>query len=230
MTAGVDTSFNYHDDSDGKDPDKYSPTLRRHHQLLWSKELPTRSGRFDLTPEGTSHLTHRSALGTFYLSSDAITTRLLGKASRAIREVHEGDIPEYLGYTAGSAIVFPGNKINNQMTINGARGFHPRIADRFDLTLECIRLHYLGRPNPLGKPLRRYASFFSLFGDFDGYVRFFLLDDLVECDGKVRFFHPSTADFSTHSAVPRSGEEYLRYLANKNAFITARNARINGEP
>lgn len=37
MTAGVDTSFNYHDDSGGRDPDKYSATLRRHHQILWSK-------------------------------------------------------------------------------------------------------------------------------------------------------------------------------------------------
>jgi hypothetical protein len=230
MTAGVDTSFDYHDDAGGKDPDKYSPTLRRHHQLLWSKELPARSGRFDLTYEGSSHLTHRSSLGTFHLASDAITTRLLGKASRAIREVHEGDIPEYLGYTAGSTIVFPGNKINKQMTINGARGCHPRIADRFDLTLECIRLHYLGRPNPLAKPLLRYENFFALFQDFNGYVEFFLLQDLVKKNGTICFFHPSTTDFSTHSAVPRTGKEYLGYLAKKNGFITARNARIDREP
>ncbi|WP_113903400.1 DUF6994 family protein [Brevibacterium celere] len=34
-------------------------------------------------------------------------------------------------------------------TINGARGLHPRIVDRFDLTLECIRRHYRGEPSPL---------------------------------------------------------------------------------
>lgn len=80
MTAGVDTSFDYHDDSDGKDPDKYSPTLRRHHKILWSKELPKRRGTFCLAPEAGSKLTYQSPLGIFRLSSDAITTRLLGKA------------------------------------------------------------------------------------------------------------------------------------------------------
>ncbi|WP_396020086.1 DUF6994 family protein [Arthrobacter sp. ISL-85] len=63
MTAGVDTSFNYHDDSDGKDPDKYSPTLRRHHQILWSRELPKRRGTLCLAPKAGSRLDYRSPLG-----------------------------------------------------------------------------------------------------------------------------------------------------------------------
>ena len=46
MTAGVDTTFDFHSDTPaGKDPDKYSPTLRRYHQLLWSKDLPYGGGR-----------------------------------------------------------------------------------------------------------------------------------------------------------------------------------------
>jgi len=139
-------------------------------------------------------------------------------------------MPAYLGYTAGSTIVFPGNKIDNKMTINGARGLHPRLADRFDLTLECIRLHYRGLPSPLAKPLLRYKEFLALFEDFSGYVEFFLLQDLVKEDGTILFFHPSTDDFSTQAAVPRSGKEYLRYLAEKNAFITARNQRIDAQP
>ncbi len=37
----IDTSFDVRlDTPEGKDPDSYSPTLRRYHQLLWSKELP----------------------------------------------------------------------------------------------------------------------------------------------------------------------------------------------
>jgi hypothetical protein len=230
MTASVDTSFDYFSDTPpGKDPDRYSPTLRRHHQLLWNKELPTR-GHFTLAPEPGAHLVHRSASGVFFLSSDAITTRLMHKAARVRRDISAEDLPAYRGYTAGSTFVFPGNSIGRKMTINRARGCHPRIADRFDLTLECIRRHYLGElPNPLGEVFHRYADFFALFGDFSGYVSFFLLQDLVEEDGKsIRFFHPFD-DFRT-PAVPKTGPEYLAYLQRSEDFITARSRTIGAEP
>lgn len=214
----------------GKDPDKYSPTLRRHHQILWSKELPKRRGTLCLAPEAGSRLDYRSPLGVFHLSSDAITTRPLDRAARVIRTIPEAEIPPYGGYTAGSALVFPGNIIDRKMTINGARGFHPRIADRFDLTLECIRRHYLGiEPNPLKDVLNRYGTFFELFSDFDGYVEFFLLKDLLEEDGAtVKYFHHFD-DFKT-PAVPKTKDEYLEYLRRKNAFITARNRTIDAQP
>lgn len=230
MTAGVDTSFKYHSDTPkDEDPDESSPTLRQHHQILWSKELPI-GGFFDLAPEPKSYLAHRSHLGVFRLSSDAITTRLQGKAAAVIRDIPEGEMPPYLGYTAGSAIVFPGIQIGRKQVINQARGFHPLIADRFDLTLECIRRHYLGElPNPLGEVLHRYADFFALFKDFAGYVNFFLLQDLVEEDGKaIRFFH-SFDNFRT-PAVPKTKDEYLEYLRRSNDFIAERNNRIDSEP
>nr|WP_246468921.1 hypothetical protein [Arthrobacter ipis] len=162
----------------------------------------------------------------FLPPSDAITTRLRRKAWNVIRDIPEDDLPEYLGYTPGSTLVFPGNRIGRKPTIIGARGLHPRIADRFDLTLECIRRHYLGEPSPLADVLLRYAEFFALFRDFAGYVKFFLLEDLVEDDGKaIRFFH-SFADFST-PAVPKNRDEYLEYLRLSNAFVSARNRRID---
>ncbi|WP_128081675.1 DUF6994 family protein [Arthrobacter sp. TB 26] len=113
-----------------------------------------------------------------------------------------------------------------------ARGFHPRIADRPDLTLECIRRHYLGElPNPLAKPLARYSDFFALFKTFREYVEFFLLQDLLEEDGQnVRSFLHPIADFRTKDAVPKDGPEYLTYLENSNAFISARNRRIDEQP
>ena len=44
----IDTSFDVRTDSRGKDPDTWSPTLARYHQLLWSKPLPG-GITFDLT-------------------------------------------------------------------------------------------------------------------------------------------------------------------------------------
>nr|WP_235835703.1 MULTISPECIES: hypothetical protein [Arthrobacter] len=185
MTSGVDTSFDFNSDTPaGKDPDSFSPTLRRYHQLLWSKELPN-GARFDVAPEGRQYLVHRSPVGVFHLASDTITTRLRKRAWAVVREIPENELPEYSGYTVGSTLVFPGNVVGGRQTINGARGFHAKIADRFDLTLECIRRHYLGQPNPLADALRRYADFFALFEDFPGYVKFFMLDDLVEDDGRT---------------------------------------------
>ena len=221
-------TFDFHSDTPaGKDPDSFSPTPRKYHQLLWSKELPT-GQHFHLAMEPRAYLVHRSSSGVFFLASDAITTRLRKKAGRVIREIPENDLPEYHGYTAGSTLVFPGNRIVGKPTINGARGLHPRIADRFDLTLECIRRHYLGEPSPLADVLLRYSEFFSLFVDFAGYIKFFLLEDLVEDDGQtIRFFHPF-ADFST-PAVPKDRDEYLEYLRLSNAFISARNRRIDEE-
>ncbi len=225
MALHIDTSFEFHADTPpGKDPDELSPTLRRYHRTLWSKPLPS-GPRFDLTIEPRTYLVHRSELGTFHLTSDAITTRLLGRAWRLVEQVPAELLPEDLGYTIGSAILFPGHRVNGMATINGARGLHPRIADRFDLTLECIRCHYTGRPSPLDAALERYADFFALFRDFNGYVDYFLLHDLWdEDDGAIRFFHPF--DNFTTPAVPRTVGEYLDYVRASNAFIRARNARI----
>ena len=122
-------------------------------------------------------------------------------------------------------MVFPGNRIGGKMTINGARGFHPRIKDRFDLTVECIRRHYRNESSPLGETLERYADFFGLFESFQGYVEFFLLQDLVNDDfTAVKFFTPF-GDFNL-SPLPASKEAYLSYKQLAIAFIDARNRRI----
>ena len=60
-----------------------------------------------------------------------------------------------------------------------------------DLTLECIRRHYLGDPvTPLGETLGRYREFFDLFDDFRGYVDFFLLQVLVTDDYRAAVLPP----------------------------------------
>src|SRR5215213_5267212 len=69
----IDITFDFRKDTPlGKDPDAFSPTLRRYHKLLWSKRLP--SGAF-LKLEDTrrnAYLYHRSEIGEFFLSSDAM--------------------------------------------------------------------------------------------------------------------------------------------------------------
>jgi hypothetical protein len=94
-----------------------------------------------------------------------------------------------------------------------------------DLTLECIRRHYLGEKSPLGETLLRYRGFFALFGDFRGYVDFFLLRDLVRDDGAgVAFFTPFDGFAST--AVPQDVETYRRFMERSMAFVHARNERM----
>lgn len=133
--------------------------------------------------------------------------------------------------TIGGYIVFPRNRAGQTgRTINQSRGLHPAIADRFDLTLECIRRHYSepAAENPLGSRLADYGDFFALFGDFDTYVRFFLLDDLVTEDrAAVRSL--VTGEPLRGFRVPAfaaTAAEYADYRHRTINFVTARNERI----
>lgn len=153
----IDTSYDFRTDAGGKGPDLHSPTLRRYHQVLWSRALPDGS--------------------LFTLET-------------------------------------------------GACGFLRRIADRMDLTLECIRRHYLGLDSPLGTTLGRYRDFFALFEDFSGYVEFFPLQDLVNADGaSVRFFQ-AFDDFRPPS-MPSDVTSYRTYSELTVQFIHSRNSRID---
>jgi hypothetical protein len=136
----------------------------------------------------------------------------------------ENEAFQTITYTIGGMMVFPGNQIGGKQTINGARGFTRTISDRFDLTLECIRRHYVSEESPLEATLSRYAGFFALFGDFRGYVSFFLLDDLVTDDIGVRFFMPFD-DFRP-PFVPQDTRVYAEYRRRSIEFVDARNLRI----
>ncbi|MBP7055272.1 MAG: hypothetical protein KBB52_00265 [Candidatus Omnitrophica bacterium] len=226
----VDTYFDFRLDAHGKDPDTHSPALRSCHKLLWSKPLP--GGKlFELVERG-AYLYYKSEVKEFCLSSDAVipTFRWNDKIQNIIAEIpDEFDRFSAIGYTIGGMMVFPALKVGRKWTINQARGCHPRIKDRFDLTVECIRRYYLPLPDqkrsPLLEVLARYDDFFNLFKDFRGYVKFFLLQDIVndECT-EVQFFAPFD-DFKT-SPLPQSKEAYERYMKKAIEFIEARNKRI----
>ena len=229
MNQRIDTSFDVRSDAAGKDPDQYSATLRRYHQLLWSKPLPNGIG-FDLDVTTPSvYLHHKSDLGEFELSSDSIVHPYdyWIRTEDLIKQIPQVELDEFnnIGSTVGAYLVFPSNVIAGGQTINMARGRSRKVDDRIDLTLECIRRHYQGEKSPLASTLALYNEFFSLFGDFDHYVEFFLLQDLVSDDGAVKFFLPFD-DFATPT-LPGTVEEYQAYRALVTRFVAARNDRIN---
>lgn len=230
MPSPIDIDFDFRSDTPaGKDPDSFSPTLRSYHKLLWSKPLP--NGKlFELTDtKERAYLYHHSELGEFFLSSDSAIHSFSKWASMAhiISQFKNGEVEAFksLGYTIGGMMIFPGNRIDGKATINGARGFHPLIKDRIDLTLECIRRHYCNEVSPLQDTLLRYRDFFALFDNFMGYIDFFLLNDLVSKDySEIQFFMPFE-NFKT-AVVPKTFDAYYRYKDLAMSFVNKRNQRI----
>lgn len=226
MATVIDVNFDFRRDTPlNKDPDAYSKTLKTYHRKLWSKLLPDGS---EFTLEEKGYLYHRSQLGEFYLGSDAITnsyknTKRLSTIVAKVPEVAENLFNQ--GCKIAAYTIFPSRKVNGKRSINQARGFNAKIKDRFDLTLECIRLFYEGETTPLTDAFNRYENFFSLFADFKGYVEFFLFQDLVGEDFSSVKFHLPFDGFSG-SPLPKSVDEYLEYAKNTEIFLKARSQRI----
>lgn len=227
----IDTRFDLRAEAGGRDPDKFSKTLRVYHQVLWSKPLP----------DGTvfaldDTLRHTSNAGTFRLSSDTIVpthvrwsrpARLVG----VIQQVPAKEVSDFvqLACTVGAFLIFPlGSRVDGKgpQSINQARGINPRIGDRFDLTLECIRRHYEGSPSPLGDVLARHGDFFDLFGRFSAYVDHFLLNDLISQDGDAVKFLTPFDDFARDPLPATTVAHYRAYMGRSMDFVRARNERI----
>ena len=231
MNSRFDPTFDFRTEATGKrpDPDATSPTLRAYHKLLWSKPLPN-GDSFELT-ETTPRMSlrHRSKRGEYRLASDSAIPTFIRyrRMAHIIPLIPKSEEKEFdtITYQMGGMMLFPGNKIGGRPTINGARGLYRRISDRLDLTVECIRLHYLGETSPLADVLDRYSDFFALFEDFNGFVGFFLLQDLASEDrAAVKFF--MSFDGFGMSPLPASVEAYKAYRQNAVGFVQARNRRM----
>lgn len=224
----IDVDFDFQAEAGGRDSDKYSPTLQEYHRILWSKLLP--SGKmFNLSKIGENRLYHKSDLGEFFLSSDrAVATFSKWKRLEYLISSFPGDKIEKfvrLTDTLGGIVIWPSNQINGKPTINAERGFNRKIVDRLDLTIECIRLYYLGKSSPIYETLNRYKDFFNLFDDFKGYVDFFLLQDVVSQDYlSVKIVNPF--DNFNSSSIPSTIDEYTKYMDDTINFIENRNKRI----
>lgn len=232
------TSFDYKSDKPARtkpDADRDSLRLRLDHELLWTKDL--RSGvRFAPTAPSArrdGYLIFTDASGdSHWYGSDAITSSYTGwlrpsSLVGAIAGLDEDQRPRYLNppYTIGSAMIWPVRK-KDRPTMNTARGLRLLIADRMDLTLECIRRHYAGEPeSPLVDVITAYADFFALFDGFTEIVEFFHFQDLVTPDhDEVRFYLPF--DNFKRSGTPATTEEYVTYREATLEFIAGRKRRM----
>lgn len=217
----------------GKDPDSHSPTLRTYHQLLWSKTTGTGHVLALEAPSNRSkgYLLHVGAERMVF-GSDTITNSygrwLRPKALAAsITALSEEQRVRYLNqpYTIASSMVWP-VRSKHRPTINQARGTRSVIADRMDLTLECVRRHFGGEEDhPLRNVLQSYGDFFAFFDGFADFVGFFHLQDLVTPDlERVNFWLPH--DEFRRPGTPVSVDEYVTYREGTLDFIERRRARI----
>jgi len=160
------------------------------------------------------------------LSSDTIANSHRKRLSRFYNAMPTGENEKFhkLGYTIGGSLVFPGNRVTGHQTINQRRGTHRLIEDRIDLTLDCIRRHYGKQESPLSATLALYDDFFALFDCFEGYVDFFLLQDLITPHSEVAFFLPFR-DFRP-SPLPGDLASYREYRERTLAFVESRDRRI----
>ena len=226
----IDTNFDFQAEVNGRDSDRYSPTLQEYHRILWSKPLP--SGQmFNLTKISNNRLYHKSELGEFILSSDrAVPTFSTWKRlEQIIAQIPREQIDKFvhLSDSIGGIVIWPSNQINKMATINAERGFNKKIVDRLDLTIECIRRFYLGESSPLDALLTRYKDFFDIFGGFKEYIEFFLLQDAVSDDYTSVNIAVPFNNFAS-SPIPNDVGEYVKYMEATSHFIKMRNLRIKG--
>lgn len=233
----IDPDFDFFSDTpDGRDPDESSPTLRRYHQILWSKPL---SSGATVTleapmPKRDEYLVWRRESSPLWFGSDAITNSYKtwskpGALANAVASLDQAQRDRYLDlpYTVGQVMIWPVRSATRP-TINQARGTRSAIADRMDLTLECVRRHFVGgATSPLSDVLSAYGDYFELFAGFDEFVSFFHLEDLVSADySTIQFLLPFD-DFAG-SAVPLDVPQYVSYREATLEFATARVERMTG--
>ena len=219
----IDLNFDVRSDSNDKDPDCASATLKAYHQALWSKPLP--NGQIMELDTGKGYYLKWNDM---YFGSDSIIVSFMN-ARYKLRELVKTSIPQFeeyredylkKSYTIAGSIIFPQIK----WSMNQARGCSRKISDRWDLTLECIRRFYIGESSPLDRALQKSKSFFELFVDFKGYVDFFFLQDCVDNDYCVKLWLETPLFVS--DPMPESVEAYKEWIDKELDFVEKRGKRM----
>ena len=204
------------------DPDSASPTLRKHHQILWSRRLPN-GEMMELSPGKNVYLGWKN----MFFGSDSITASFRYGSYPLLKEIEQTPnyrqrVEDYMhrAYSIGGMMIFPGHR----NSFNQMRGMNRKIRDRWDWSLECIRRYYAGETSPLTKQIETDAPFYELFVDFNGFVEFFYLEDCLTGENTVRMWTEGIP--FERSAFPQSPEEYWKYIQYELEFVEKRNQRI----
>ena len=239
----IDVTFDFTSDSKGywdgfldrdpcigmgaSDPDIASPTLKEYHQLLWNKKLPNG----EMMNLESKKLPYYLVWKDFCFGSDTIIVGFrYARYKHIISQVNDmqTDYRAYWesmirkAYTIGGTIIFP---VHHQ-SMNQRKGMHKKISDRWDLTLECIRLYYEGKESPLYNVIKTDKAFYDLFIDFKGYVDFFFLQDAVTYDYSKVIIWDGKGDF-TEDGLPQTVDNYLSFMEKEFDFLSKRNKRIS---
>lgn len=222
-----------------RDPDRYCERLYQWHQSLWSRAVPGVTGfELDIVEGYVFEVLLRAVNGTqVRLASDSIIPTWSSDGWKSMRGAHltseiESDTDDFYrtACTIGGYILFPRSGPGQSGdTLNTLRGKNRTIADRLDLTLECIRRHYVrdDTDTPLRARLDTDSAFFALCDSFDAYVRLFLLDDLVTENRRVLSLMTGEPIGTFHTpGYATTPAEYAAYRTRSIAFVQARNDRI----
>lgn len=226
------------------DPDSWHKGLRESHRFLWSRPLPN-GHSWSFAPVRGWYLKNEEPLASepseWSIGSDNFATthtNAMPDMAAAIPGYESRHLHEFC--TIGGYIVFPNGLAQTRATdvkprrlnINQAKGWEKRIFDRFDLTLEAIRLYFSGittrDANPIGDVLDAYGWFFDAFGKgadgFQAYVDYGFLNPMVS-DGHVVPLLGDTLDFG-NARPDRSESDYYDYIAAQRAAVSDRNKLI----
>ena len=218
----------------GSDPDASSPMLQKYHQMLWSRPLPcgeVMSLEVDVKLYQDGGKQNRLKWKEFVFTSDSIVSSHRYIRLADVLDQFKKTVSDYRAYmegwlhkadTIGGFIIWP----CHWNSINQEKGCNPKICDRMDRTLECIRRFYKGEESPMTKCFDRDKKFFDLFVDFKGFVDFFFLQDLVNEEYSSVTMLLGDDKFTT-PALAQTAEEYRQWLEAQLDFVTKRNERIS---
>lgn len=208
------------------DPDSESPMLQEYHRVLWSRKLPNGETMDLKKGSGSNYLTWKD----FRFGSDAIIVSFRYLKYKSMIDAYNKELSDYKSYwenlirrayTIGGMMIFP--KHVNSMNQN--KGTNKFISDRWDLTLECIRRHYVGEESPLTDIIESDRNFYDLFVDFKGFVDFFFLQDCVSSDYSKVTIWEGDGTFKRFG-LPETLDGYKEFLKNQFEFLERRNQRI----
>ncbi len=220
----IDIEFDVRTDSNDKDPDSASKTLKKYHQFLWSKKLP--NGDYFKLESGDSRFYLK--YNDIYLGSDSIAITFYNGRNKHLEQFKK-EKPDFISHRESvlkKICTIGGYTLLKQIrwSMNQARGCNTKICDRWDLTLECIRRYYANETSPLDTALKKSSDFFDLFVDFKGYVDLFFFQDCVDDNYNVKFWLDTPLFVS--NPLPETLESYLAWVDSQVDFVQKRNKRI----